>query len=89
MAAPFPLRTQQFEASIDGTQTAFLLTAYTDRILVVATQLGTLGTLLHAQCAQPLRSAPLCPAFPAQLQVSAFTDTISLLSRAPCSSPGS
>ena len=57
MAAPFPLCTQQFEASIDGTQTAFLLTAYTDRILVVATQLGTLGTVLHAWCAQPVRSA--------------------------------
>lgn len=58
MAAPFPLRTQQFEASIDGTQTAFLLTAYADRILVVATQLGTLGTMLHARCAQPLPYAP-------------------------------
>ena len=87
MAAPFPLRTQQFEASIDGTQTAFLLTAYTDRILVVATQLGTLGTMLHARCAQPLPSAPFCPELPADSGMLAFTGYVQLLSCATCSSP--
>ncbi len=50
MAAPFPVRTQQFDASIGGVPTAFLLSAYSDRILVVATQLGTLGTVLQARC---------------------------------------
>ncbi len=50
MAAPFPVRTQQFDASIGGVPTAFVLSAYSDRILVIATQLGTLGTVLQARC---------------------------------------
>ncbi|KAK9842255.1 hypothetical protein WJX81_002903 [Elliptochloris bilobata] len=56
MAEAFPLRTQQFEATIAGVTTSFLLTAYADRILVVATQLGTLGTVLQARAEAALDS---------------------------------
>jgi proteasome assembly chaperone 3 len=50
MAARFPVRSQQFDANVAGVPTAFLLSAYSDRVMIVATQLGTLGTVMHARC---------------------------------------
>lgn len=38
-----------FAADVCGRPTDFLLTAYADRLLVVITQLGCLGTVLHAE----------------------------------------
>ncbi len=39
----------QFVAQIAGVRTDFLLTAYTNCLLVVVTQLGSLGTVLRAE----------------------------------------
>jgi len=44
-----PLRTDSFSAVVGDGQASFLLTAYADRLLVVVSQLGTLGTVLAAQ----------------------------------------
>lgn len=43
------MRTQQWEADVGGTRTDFLSTLYTDRLMVVATQLGALGTIQSAK----------------------------------------
>ena len=48
-AAALPAPSSAFTASISGRDTDFLITCYTDRVMVVATQLGTLGTVLHAE----------------------------------------
>ena len=49
MVQSFPVRTQQWEADVGGTRTEFLSTLYTDRLMVVATQLGALGTVQSAK----------------------------------------
>ena len=49
MVAAFPVRTCEFFAEVGGMETAFLLSAYADRILVIVTQLGTLGTVQSAK----------------------------------------
>ena len=49
MVQSFPVRTQQWEADVGGTRTDFLSTLYTDRFMVVATQLGALGTIQSAR----------------------------------------
>lgn len=41
-------RTLHAAAAVDGVHTELVVTAYENRYLVVATQLGKLGTLLHA-----------------------------------------
>lgn len=45
----FPVATRELTATIGGTETQLLLSAYADRVLVVVTQVGSLGTILHAQ----------------------------------------
>lgn len=50
MAPAFPVNTQEFTTDIDGVSTSFIISAYADRIMVVATQLGTFGTVLSARC---------------------------------------
>ena len=47
--SPLPMRSTSFAGEVGGTPTDFLLTAFVDRIMVVITQLGTLGTVLHAE----------------------------------------
>ncbi|EIE20140.1 hypothetical protein COCSUDRAFT_30781 [Coccomyxa subellipsoidea C-169] len=49
MAPAFPVNTQEFTTDIDGVSTFFIMSAYADRIMVVATQLGTFGTVLSAR----------------------------------------
>ncbi|KAK9901267.1 hypothetical protein WJX75_003280 [Coccomyxa subellipsoidea] len=49
MAPAFPVKTQEFQADVEGINTSFILSAYADRIMVVATQLGTFGTMLTAR----------------------------------------
>ena len=50
LSAPdgFPVSTRQFSAVIAGVRTDFVLSAFSDRILVIATQLGKLGTMVAA-----------------------------------------
>ena len=43
----FPPRAGQCACVIDGAHTEFLITEYADRVLVVATQIGKLGTVFH------------------------------------------
>ena len=45
------MRTQQWRAHVSGTSTDFLSSLYADRLMVVATQLGALGTIQSAKCA--------------------------------------
>lgn len=47
----FPLRTQQWTADISGTSTDFIASLYADRLMVVATQVGALGTIQSARYA--------------------------------------
>ena len=49
MAQNFPVRTQQWTADVSGVNTDFLLLLYADRLMVVATQLGALGTIQSAK----------------------------------------
>lgn len=51
MAAPhgFPVQTRTTQCSIGGCETHFQLSGYADRVLVVATQVGTLGTIMQAE----------------------------------------
>ena len=43
------MRSESFAVDIAGRATEFMLTAFLDRIMIVATQLGTLGSVLHAE----------------------------------------
>lgn len=45
----FPVATQQFSADISGQPTEFLFSAYSDRLLLIITQVGTLGTIVRAE----------------------------------------
>ena len=51
MAQSFPVRTEQWTADVSGTSTEFLSSLYADRLMVVATQVGALGTIQSAKCA--------------------------------------
>lgn len=59
MAASFPIQTVEFAVPLQGTTTSFVLSAFSDRIMVVATQLGSLGSIQLARYRQE----------PAKLQV--------------------
>ena len=48
----FPPRAGQCACVIDGAHTEFLITEYADRVLVVATQIGKLGTVFHLSRSQ-------------------------------------
>ena len=49
-----PVRTQQWTSDISGASTHFLASLYADRLLIVATQVGALGTI------QSAKYVPLC-----------------------------
>ncbi|KAJ7517169.1 hypothetical protein O6H91_21G012900 [Diphasiastrum complanatum] len=50
MAIPrFPVATTQLSSIIEDTRTEFMLCSYDDAVLVIVTQLGKLGTILHAR----------------------------------------
>lgn len=51
--AAFPVRSQQWTAAVEGKDTEFSATGYSDWIVLVATQTGTLGTVMQARCAAP------------------------------------
>ncbi|PSC70604.1 Proteasome assembly chaperone 3 [Micractinium conductrix] len=44
-----PLRSEAFEAEVGGAVARCLLTAYADRLLVIVSQLGTLGSIISAE----------------------------------------
>lgn len=45
----FPVASTQFSTVIQGNKTELMLCSYDDYIFVLATQVGTMGTLLHAR----------------------------------------
>ncbi|BBM97260.1 proteasome assembly chaperone 3 [Marchantia polymorpha subsp. ruderalis] len=45
----FPVQSKKLSASIKGLPTELVLSAYEDSILVIVTQIGKMGTLLHAR----------------------------------------
>ena len=48
--AAFPVRSQQWSAPVEDITTHFSATAYSDWVMLVATQTGTLGTVMQARC---------------------------------------
>ena len=48
-SAALPLKTENFEADIAGRRTEFIVIGFVNRIMIVVTQLGTLGSVLHAE----------------------------------------
>ncbi|PRW61483.1 Proteasome assembly chaperone 3 [Chlorella sorokiniana] len=48
-SSSLPFRTETFTANVEGRPTEFALTGYADRLLVVASQLGSLGSILAAE----------------------------------------
>eukprot|EP00897_Mesotaenium_endlicherianum_P010432 jgi/Mesen1/9417/ME000614S08663 len=48
-AASFPVNTKQLKVSIQGHETDLVLSSYEDRIMVIVTQIGTMGTMLLAK----------------------------------------
>ncbi|XP_028771201.1 uncharacterized protein LOC114728457 [Neltuma alba] len=46
---PFPVPHKHFSLPIKGNKTEILISSYEDRFLVIATQIGTMGTILHAR----------------------------------------
>jgi proteasome assembly chaperone 3 len=45
----FPVRTREYSLEVAGSQCSVIASLYADRLLVIATQLPTLGTIVHAQ----------------------------------------
>ncbi|XP_054799294.1 uncharacterized protein LOC129303795 [Prosopis cineraria] len=46
---PFPVPHKNFSLPIKGNKTEIIISSHEDRFLVVATQIGTMGTILHAR----------------------------------------
>ena len=70
MAPAFPVKTQEFQADVEGINTSFILSAYADRIMVVATQLGTFGTVLTARSSHQTPSVSSHSLFIFKIQIS-------------------
>lgn len=47
-AGALPCKTAAFEANVGGSPCQFSITAYSDRLMVIASQLGTLGSVSGA-----------------------------------------
>lgn len=45
----FPVNTIQWSAMVCGRSTSFLICAYADRLLLIITQVGSLGTVVQAE----------------------------------------
>lgn len=53
--AAFPVRSQQWSAPVGDIMTHFSVTGYSDWVMLVATQTGTLGTVMQARCVPELQ----------------------------------
>ncbi|CAN0924494.1 Proteasome assembly chaperone 3 [Linum grandiflorum] len=54
----FPVPHQTFSVEIKGNKTDVVICGYDDHILVIATQIGTMGTILHARKEEGMSSDP-------------------------------
>ena len=74
----FPLRQNTFEETIGSQETSFLITTFTDYVLVIVSQTGTIGTVLRARCAPPMdtggliTNAAVCPLHPHVAELEAY-----------------
>lgn len=55
MACPV-VPTQTFSSAVDGTPTDFVIMEFVDQVMVIATQVGRLGTLIQARQDQHTRT---------------------------------
>eukprot|EP00959_Pyramimonas_sp_CCMP1952_P101294 2119160-Pyramimonas_sp.AAC.1 len=46
---PFPVQTRQFAAVIDEVHTEFVVMGYDNRVVVIVTQIGKLGSIMQAK----------------------------------------
>lgn len=72
MAQNFPVRTQQWRGNVSGITTDFISSLYADRLMVVATQVGALGTIQSAKYA--LFPSPFLIACPPSSAAAALTE---------------
>jgi proteasome assembly chaperone 3 len=63
--APFPVKTLTYTRDISGTPTDFAFSLYADRVLVVVTQLGAVGTVISTS-SEPTLSGDV-PGFAASI----------------------
>eukprot|EP00252_Welwitschia_mirabilis_P008756 TRINITY_DN208_c0_g1_i1.p2 TRINITY_DN208_c0_g1~~TRINITY_DN208_c0_g1_i1.p2 ORF type:complete len:124 (-),score=18.05 TRINITY_DN208_c0_g1_i1:158-529(-) len=58
-SANFPVRYRQLTTPIKGILTEFTLCSYDDHILVMTTQIGTMGTILYARKEEGFTTNPV------------------------------
>ena len=46
---PFPVQTRQFAAVIEDVHTEFVVMGYDNRVMVIVTQIGKLGSVIQAK----------------------------------------
>nr|GMD56235.1 proteasome assembly chaperone 3 [Ipomoea batatas] len=54
----FPVRHKQFSLDIQGNKTDIVICSYDDHFLVIATQIGSMGTILHARKEEGMTTEP-------------------------------
>ncbi|CAH9083388.1 unnamed protein product [Cuscuta europaea] len=54
----FPVRHTQFSLDIQGNKTDIIICSYEDHFLVIATQIGSMGTILHARKEEGMTTEP-------------------------------
>ncbi|KAI5665523.1 hypothetical protein M9H77_15376 [Catharanthus roseus] len=54
----FPVRQKQLTVDIKGNQTDIIICSYDDHFLVMATQIGSMGTILHARKEEDVSTDP-------------------------------
>ncbi|CAL1358052.1 unnamed protein product [Linum trigynum] len=54
----FPVPHRSFSVEIKGNKTDVVISGYNDHILVIATQIGTMGTMLQARKEEGMTSEP-------------------------------
>ncbi|XP_059670153.1 uncharacterized protein LOC132315768 [Cornus florida] len=55
-APPFPVPHNKLSLDIKGNKTDIIISSYDDHFLVIATQIGSMGTILHARKEEGLLS---------------------------------
>ncbi|XP_061361884.1 uncharacterized protein LOC133305635 isoform X2 [Gastrolobium bilobum] len=58
LATQFPVSQVNFSLEIKGNKTEIIIFGYEDHFLVIATQIGTMGTILHARKEEGVSTNP-------------------------------
>lgn len=56
--ADFPVHQKQLSVDIKGNKTDIVICSYDDHFLVIATQIGSMGTILHARKEEEVSTEP-------------------------------